>query len=228
MKKLLTIFGLINFVFYGFAQQIYVVDPSGSGDFNTISAAFTTLNALNGNLPDGGVIVKIKAGEVYNENPPTLTIAATAVKPVIIQRDGDGSNPVIKTQNSSDDIYVLNLSNCAYITWDGIDIDDPNPSDNEFYQAAAYISASSNIVIKNSTFSNFSRYGIYQTGTSSNNHYIANTLFFSPEFRTPRSNVYGIYVVYNASADSVVIDRNKIFNLHRSSIGPIRVARVRS
>ncbi len=226
MKKLLLTIGIAAFLFNANGQQVIVVDNTGSGTYQTITEAFNYLNSLSP-IPAGGVIVNITAGQTFNETPPALTVVGTSSAPIVIQRFGNGPNPVIQAQNPDNNIYVLYLNGAKYVTIDGIDIEDPVVSDNQFYQVGIYLNNAENNVIRNCNVANFSRYGIFMTGTSKNNNIVANKIYYDTAFRTPQLTIYGIYVNYNAAADSVVIDRNHIYNLHRASIVGIRVERVR-
>ncbi|MBE0663291.1 MAG: choice-of-anchor J domain-containing protein [Bacteroidales bacterium] len=100
------------------------------GDYVTLAAAVTALN--NAVIGEGGVTLNVAAG--YSENitaPIVLTATGTSDKPLIFQKSGAGSNPVITrtdagTINTTTMGYhgdgVIIVEGSDYVTFDGIDV----------------------------------------------------------------------------------------------------------
>ncbi len=151
------------------AQTVKTVGNTGSADYTTLSQAVNYINELT-EIPPGGVIINVTAGQVFTENPPAITKVASASNPIVFQRSGEGANPIISYEDDLDDKLVVHIQNSAHITWNGIDVQDTNPTNANTYQVAVAIEASSDISIMNSTLTNFSRYGVYSAGASSNIH----------------------------------------------------------
>ncbi|MCE1165014.1 MAG: hypothetical protein LWX07_06405, partial [Bacteroidetes bacterium] len=93
------------------------------GDYATISAAITALNSSG--VGSGGVTFNIAAG--YTETASNLIITATGTSdsPVIFQKSGSGSNPLITAGVGTGTMDgIILLSGSDYITFDGIDLKD--------------------------------------------------------------------------------------------------------
>ncbi len=109
---------------YSFLSLTGVKIIGSGGDYLTIASAINSLNA-NG-VGSGGVTFNISAG--YTEtfastSAGLITATGTALNPIIFKKAGSGNNPIITapTGIGSND-YILKLSSCDYITWDGIDL----------------------------------------------------------------------------------------------------------
>jgi len=103
-------------------------------NYPTLSAAFVALN-LQG--VSGPVFIEVNAG--YTEIAPaagySIIATGTALNPIVIRKTGTGVNPLITaysggtgTPASAVQDGVLRFIGCDYMTIDGIDINDPNPS----------------------------------------------------------------------------------------------------
>lgn len=100
------------------------------GDYPTLAAAVTALN--NAVVGEGGVTFNIAAG--YSENitvPIVLTATGTSDRPLIFQKSGAGSNPLVTRTdggtittstmgNNGDGVIIVEGSD--YVTFDGIDV----------------------------------------------------------------------------------------------------------
>ena len=108
------------------------------GDYATISAAITALNA--GGVGAGGVTFNIAAGYVETMSAANYTINTlinqpSASNPVIFQKSGAGANPKLQTTaaglgtitissfGSNGDAFIK-LNGTDYVTFDGIDMED--------------------------------------------------------------------------------------------------------
>src|SRR4249919_2413695 len=102
----------------------------------TYSSIATLLVDLNQNGISGPVTVNIAAG--YTETAVTggftLSASGSATSPIVFQKQGTGSNPLIyaytgnKTPGSAIQDGIFRLSGCDYITINGIDLSDGNTS----------------------------------------------------------------------------------------------------
>lgn len=115
----------------GFAQPLTGTKTVGaSGDYLTIAAAVTALNA-NG-VGSGGVIFNVDADHTENiSSPISITATGTLSNPITFQKNGGGANPLITrtdagSQTTSgvggqgDGIIVIEGSD--YLTINGIDL----------------------------------------------------------------------------------------------------------
>ncbi len=111
------------------------------GSYTSVAAAIVDLNTQGVNGP---VTINVAAG--YTETAPvggfTLTATGTSANPIVFQKSGAGTNPLITaytggvgTPGTASQDGVWRLVGSDYITIDGIDITDPNtinPSTMEF------------------------------------------------------------------------------------------------
>lgn len=204
-----VIFLMLQFSYLG-AQEIKTIDNTGAGDFQSFSEAIDYINNLP-TIPVGGIIFQVVSGQEFVEVPDTITVLASSDNPIVFTSDFIGTNPIIK----SDTAYqVIHFRNSSHITFSGIDIGDANVSDTIHFQMAYYVFASNNITITQCNMSNFSNYGVYVRDASQNIVIDKNTVFHSSNFINLNSSVYGIYVNYNASTDSIVVSNNRLFGLN--------------
>ncbi len=173
------------------------------GDYSSVAAAISALNTTG--VGTGGVAFNIAAG--YTETFPSLTsglitATGTATNPVIFKKTGTGANPVISGSSSGPGTtdYIFCLKGSDYITFDGIDVNDPNGAIEWGYAVlkASAINGSQYVTIKNCsillTKTNMATYGIYSAnitpempgfpltitsslGTNSNNKFFSNNFF---------------------------------------------------
>ncbi len=138
MKKLFSLFAIIAVI--AVMSQASFSQISGTktipGDYATISAAITALNASG--VGSGGVTFNIAAG--YVEQIPsggfvinTLINQPNASNPVIFQKSGAGANPIctttaaglgtvtVSTNGSNTDAF-FKMNGTDYVTFDGIDL----------------------------------------------------------------------------------------------------------
>jgi len=94
--------------------------PTAGNNYNSFTDAISDLN-FNGTC--GSVTYNVTAGQTFNETPPFITTTGSAAEPIIFQKDGAGSNPiVIGAGTTVANESVITLSGVDYITFDGIDI----------------------------------------------------------------------------------------------------------
>jgi len=227
MKKILLIMTLFCFASIVPAVEFKTIDNTNNGDFLTISEAVDYLNNLTA-LPEGGIVFNILAGQVFTEVPDTITTSGTSTEPVVFRKFGEEVNPVL--QNSSTATEMIHLFNANYITFDGLDITDSNTADSLRYATAYYLNSSENIIIENCNISNFNEYGIYSRYESANISLENNQIFYTDDYSTDQTTVYGIYAAFNASADNVNVLSNRIWGLKYASaiVYGIRIAQVNS
>jgi|GEM_PF-764338 hypothetical protein len=138
MKKFYYVFTLVFIITIIINSNAYS-QLSGSksipGDYATICAAITDLNSKG--VGTGGVTFNVLAG--YTETLASrlnITATGTAANPIIFQKSGAGNNPKITayTGNATpaslipDGIWSLQGSD--YVTINGIDLFDPNTTNN--------------------------------------------------------------------------------------------------
>lgn len=212
-----------------FPQQVKIIDISGSGDFQTFNQAIFYLDTL-AEIPNGGVVFHVIAGQTFLENPDTIQVAGTIEKPIFFQKTGTGANPVIKADSSDSEGAVIHFNNSSYIVFDGIDITDNDPANNKKIETAIYVFASSHIAIRNCKISNFNKYGIFVRDASQNIVIENNEVFYAKDYATTETTIYGIYVAFNSEADKVTIMNNKVYGLKypSSTLYGIRVFKVSS
>ena len=132
-KQLLsTIAGFLILTFSGttaFAQLTGI--KTIPGDYATIALAVADLNTQG--IGAGGVTFNVAPG--YTETisaPLSITATGTSGNPIIFQKNGSGTNPVITayvgtaTPGSAAQDGMLNLIGSDYVTIDGINLIDPN------------------------------------------------------------------------------------------------------
>ncbi len=101
------------------------------GDYPTIASAVSDLNTQG--VGPGGVIFNIAAGHTETiTSTINLTATGTSNSPIIFQKDGIGSNPLITaytgtaTPSSATPDGIWAIVGSDYVTIDGIDLLDPN------------------------------------------------------------------------------------------------------
>ncbi|MFO8144252.1 MAG: right-handed parallel beta-helix repeat-containing protein [Candidatus Syntrophosphaera sp.] len=148
-----------------------------TGDFTTFAAAFNFLNAnypLYG-IPENGTTFNIAAGETFNQAEllPSLTATGTVNHPIVFQKSGTGSNPLLKVMGTTATTdSAIKLDGCDYITFDGLDIQNQTGTALEYgfhLAAQAYDPCNSNtltncVITLDNTNSNTK--GVYSQGAS--------------------------------------------------------------
>ena len=130
MKTVITLF--VFLIFAGISLNVNA-QISGNkiipGDYPTIADAIDSLNLLG--VGTGGVIFDVSSG--HTETASNLVISIpnnppTNANPVVFQVSGIGSNPLITAAPGSSATLdgIIKLSGADYITFDGIDLLDPN------------------------------------------------------------------------------------------------------
>lgn len=132
MKRLITLLSLLIITQLTFGQlsgDKYI--QSSGGDYTTIAAAVTDLNAHG--VGGSGVTFHVEAGHTESITAPiSITATGTAATPIIFQKNGAGVNPKITayvgTASPSSAVQdgIWNLVGSDYVTIDGIDLFDPN------------------------------------------------------------------------------------------------------
>ncbi|MCE3225970.1 MAG: hypothetical protein K0S32_521 [Bacteroidetes bacterium] len=119
-----------------FAQALAGVYVVPSGTYPTINSIVT---ALNVNGISGPVTVDVLAG--HSETAPVggihMTATGTAAFPIIFQKAGTGSDPIVNafaggtaTPASATQNGIWKLIGCDYVTIDEIGLNDPNTTNN--------------------------------------------------------------------------------------------------
>jgi parallel beta-helix repeat protein len=144
---------------------------------------------------------------------------------VIFQKDGTGNNPIIKNDLVPE--AVIWLDTCYNITFDGINVADPSPTDGVNYTTAYYLNNSHNCEIVNSSISDFDQYGIYLRYGSSNILIDNNSVYYTADFYTSQSTIYGIYALSVTLSENVNVTNNRIFGMKNatSTLYGLRIGR---
>ncbi len=131
------------------------------GTYTSIAAI---LNDLNNQGISGPVTVNIAAG--YTETTPvggfTLTTSGTSANPIIFQKSGVGSNPLITAFIGGTNLPstptqdgIWRFIGCDYITIDGIDLIDPNTSSPGYMEFGyGFLKSNANDGCQNNTIKN--------------------------------------------------------------------------
>lgn len=156
------------------------------GDYPTVEAAITALNSQG--VGSGGVTFNVAAGHTETFSAPSAglitTITSSAANPIVFQKSGAGSNPLITAAANGTGTmdYILCVSATDYITFDGINVQENaanTTSTTRMEWAYAILKASAtdgsqNVTIRNCSITldpaNTTGYAIY-----SNNHTPAST-----------------------------------------------------
>ncbi len=214
MKRVTIVLFLMLLSSLVFAQEVKTIDNTGNGDYLTISEGINFVNALT-EIPTGGVILNITSDQSFTETLPAITFVGTFESPLMIQKSGEGADPIIF--NETLDNVVFNFSSASYITVDGIHIKDPNTANEDKYLTGFLLDSSSYITIKNCVVQDFNKYGIKTSSATTNISITDNNLFYSEDFYTSETTVYGIQVAYNSGAENVDVLRNRIHGIKEST-----------
>jgi trimeric autotransporter adhesin len=169
---------------------VYTIDPAGSGssNFTTFAAAISSLN-LNG-VGTGGVTFNVADGATFNETGLVIAATGTAANPIVFQKSGAGTRPVINfTGGSGTTDYGFELSGSDYITFNGLDIRDAGTSS-----------------------SNYLEYGFYFLGAATNgcqNNTVKNCII---DLTKANTSSRGVYTSSAATAASGANSLNKFYN----------------
>lgn len=159
MKKVVP-FLLLSCLMYGSLFGQISGTKSIPGDYSSVAAAITALNTAG--VGSGGVTFNVAAG--YTETFPTpgaglITASGTASNPVVFQKSGTGSNPLITggliTATSATDGIVV-IAGGDYITFDKIDLQENagNSGSNLFEWGYALVKASATDGAQRNTIKN--------------------------------------------------------------------------
>ncbi len=214
MKRVTIVLFMLLLLSLAFGQEVITVDNSGTGDYITITEGINYINGLT-EMPAGGIVMNITAGQTFTETIPGITAVASENAPIIIQKNGEGANPIIN--NETTDNYVFNFISAAYITVDGLHIQDPNITNEDKYEAGFFLDSSDNIIIKNCIIQDFGKYGIKASSATTNTSIVNNELFYSDNFYTSESTVYGIQIAYNSGAENAEVIKNKIYGIKEAT-----------
>lgn len=127
-------FALLSFLYSGKLNAQMAGTYSVPATFSTLAAAISSLNTVG---VSGPVNIFIDAG--YTETAPVggylVTVTGTNLNPVVFKKNGAGINPLITayvggtgTPGSASQDGVFKIVGSDYLTFDGIDIYDPNIS----------------------------------------------------------------------------------------------------
>jgi len=189
----------------------YTINPTG-GNYPSFTAAFSYLNGLTV-LPAGGIEFLVPANLTFTELPDPLTILATETSPVVFHKSGTGANPVIFNDTCPNTRGIIMMVNCAWITFDGIDLADPIITDANQYAFGYVVETGTHITIKNNHVRDFANMGIYIRLASTYATVYNNMVTHSPGFTSNATSIYGIDLQYNALADQFTIERNIVSGL---------------
>ncbi|MBI9031472.1 VCBS repeat-containing protein [bacterium] len=214
MKRLTVVLFLIILVSVVFAQEVKTIDSAGNGDYLTITQGINYINSLT-EFPDGGIVLNILANQSFTENLPAITAVASEASPIVIQKSGEGQRPIIF--NETTDNIVFNLSSASYITISGIHIKDPDITNEDNYLTGFLLDASSHINIRDCVVQDFNKFGIKTASATTNISITDNDLFYSDNFYTSETTVYGIQIAYNSGAENAEVLRNRVHGIKESS-----------
>lgn len=214
MKRVTILLFILSLLTLAFGQEVKTVDSSGNGDYLTITEAINYANGLT-ELPTNGLVINVTAGQTFAETLPAITVVASQDASIVIQKSGEGDRPII--YNETIDNHVFNFSQAAYITVDGIHIKDPNLENDDKYLSGFYLDSSDHITIKNCIIQDFNKYGVKTSSATTNTSITNNELFYSEDFYTSESTVYGIQIAYNSGAVNAEVLKNKIYGIKEST-----------
>ncbi|MFZ4414055.1 MAG: hypothetical protein ACOYOV_13305, partial [Bacteroidales bacterium] len=113
------------FISCSFAQLTGIKTVGTGGDYASIEAAISALNASG--VGSGGVVFNVAAGHTETFTAPTkglITASGISSNPIIFQKSGSGINPKITAATGTSTIAdgIIKIAGGDYITFDGIDI----------------------------------------------------------------------------------------------------------
>ncbi|MBW6460133.1 MAG: right-handed parallel beta-helix repeat-containing protein [Bacteroidales bacterium] len=214
----------------------YTIDntnPTSGTNYNNFTDA---LNDLNNIGHSAAVTFDVSAGQTFSKTVPAspnnyayyiMNYIGSASNPVVFQKSGAGTNPVLSITGTSatGDIGMF-LYGCDYVTFDGIDINDAGSSSSDYLEWGYYLQGPANdncqyVTIQNCTIdlnkANTSARGIFtnanaptsSAGTKSNNTFSGNTI---------QDAYNGIYLSSNTTYrdENNVVSGNVIQNLGNS------------
>ena len=214
MKRATIVFIMLVLLSMAFAQEVKTIDSTGNGDYLTITEGINYANSLT-EFPEGGLVLNVLADQTFTEDLPVITVNGTESTPFVIQKSGQGQNPIIF--NETNDNEVFNFSSASYITVDGLHIQDPEITNENKYLTGFYLDSSDNINIKNCIIQDFNKYGIKTSSATTNTSITDNELFYSEDFYTSETTIYGIQIAYNSGAENAEVLRNRIYGIKESS-----------
>jgi len=183
MKKLFTLFWIVVGILF-LCNSSSFAQLSGTknipGDYATISAAVTDLNTQG--VGSGGVTFNVNAG--YTETTTAqilITATGTAGNPIVFQKSGAGSNPLItrtdagtnttSTLGGQGDAIII-IQGGDYITFDGISVTASNQGIEYGYylRKASTTDGCKYITIKNAAITMTKGTSAYVAGIYSSNN----------------------------------------------------------
>lgn len=207
----------VLFTSYVYSQQEFTIDNTGAGDYETFTAAFEYLNILG--TTTEAITFNVVAGQEFDEDIPVLSVVGSEEFPVIFQKSGDGENPILKpTMNIGPDDGVITFTSASFVTFDGIDVTDPNSTDEFYYESGYYVSMSDNISILNCSISNFGKYGVYCRYGSHDIIVDNNDIYYTEDFFPSESTIYGFSSnMYSTIIENIEFTNNRLWGLDASS-----------
>ncbi len=110
-----------NVEIYAPMSGTFTVKTDGTGDYGSLTDAINDIN--NCGIGTGGVTFLVQAGDIFEEQLPTITATGTSTKPIIFKTSDDSqTNPVIKSTGSTGTEAAVTIAGGDYITFDGIDV----------------------------------------------------------------------------------------------------------
>jgi len=218
---------LMAFLFVPLIYGItYTINPVG-GDYPSFTAAIDYLNNLT-SIPAGGIEFLVPSNLTFTELPDTLIVSASQADPIVFHKSGTGANPIIYNDTCPDTRGVIMMVNCAWITFDGIDLADPIITDANKYAFGYVVESGTHITIKNNHVRDFANMGIYARLASTYITIYNNKVTHSADFTSSVTTIYGINVQYNSLADQITIERNIVSGLKMatSTLYGIRLGQV--
>ena len=209
-----------------FSQTTYTIDNTGNGDFNSFTEAINFLNGIGNEIPSEGVIFNVISGQSFYENPPTIfQVLGNETSEVIFQKLGNEENPIIYDETAVGGIAVIDIKESSFITFDGIDITDPDPENSSYfgdgyqiYTGNSYEYPTHDITIKNCKISNFDYAGIHIRRAAYSVLIEKNETFHTADYVVSNSgsSTSGIRLIGNSNyADDIGIVKNKVYGLKR-------------
>ncbi len=230
------------------------IDPAGSGANNYFSVAQAVLDLNAVGVGTGGVTFNVAAGVTFTETADIVltTTTSDATKPIIFQRSGSGTNPLIRAKvgtvatttygNNGD--AVIKVVGTDYVTFDGLTFSGQSGASSNTTRTEYGImltktatDACKNITVKNCTFSldkaNAYSIGIYQSNLGSTGTAITvtseggrseNNLYVGNTFSNTYHAIYANGFVHTTAPFNFLDNNNIILNNLVENFGGSSVA----
>ena len=137
-------------------DSVFTIDktrPTAGTNFKSIKEAIAALNEYPLLcIPQRKIVFNVAAGQIFEDINPQITISGTENAPIIFQKSGVGTNPVIKPKIVNyNEANGLMINGGDYLTFDGVDIDGRNDSLNTYLMLTGLVlyNGASNNTFKN-------------------------------------------------------------------------------